>query len=39
LNERLGYQQVRRAPIWDAVVRVSLVKRIPSDVPGSPVNV
>jgi len=39
LNELLGYQQVRRGPIWDAVVRVSLVKRIPGDVPESPVNV
>ncbi|MGC4045520.1 MAG: GNAT family N-acetyltransferase [Armatimonas sp.] len=28
LNERLGYQQVRRGPIWDDVVRISLVKRL-----------
>ena len=39
LNERLGYQQVRRGPIWDAVVRVSLVKRIHRDVPERPMNV
>lgn len=28
LNERLGYREVRRGPIWDEVVRVSLVKRL-----------
>jgi ribosomal protein S18 acetylase RimI-like enzyme len=26
LNARLGYREVRRGPIWDAVVRVSLIK-------------
>jgi ribosomal protein S18 acetylase RimI-like enzyme len=25
-NEKLGYREVRRGPIWDEVVRVSLVK-------------
>lgn len=29
LNEGLGYQVVRRGPIWDATVRVSLLKRLP----------
>src|SRR5688572_764779 len=28
LNRKLGYQIVRTGPIWDAVVRVSLVKRL-----------
>lgn len=28
LNRRLGYREVRRGPIWDDVVRVSLVKRL-----------
>ena len=28
LNEKLGYYAVRRGPIWDEVVRVSLVKRL-----------
>lgn len=28
LNEKLGYREVRRGPIWDDVVRVSLVKVI-----------
>jgi ribosomal protein S18 acetylase RimI-like enzyme len=28
LNRKLGYQAVRRGPIWDQVVRVSLVKRL-----------
>jgi ribosomal protein S18 acetylase RimI-like enzyme len=28
LNRKLGYQVVRTGPIWDAVVRVSLVKRL-----------
>lgn len=28
LNLRLGYKEVRRGPIWDDVVRVSLVKRL-----------
>ncbi|MEZ4448760.1 MAG: GNAT family N-acetyltransferase [Nannocystaceae bacterium] len=32
LNQRLGYVVVRRGPIWDDVVRVSLVKRL--DRPG-----
>lgn len=29
LNEKLGYREVRRGPIWDEVVRVSLVKNLP----------
>jgi hypothetical protein len=29
LNEKLGYGEVRRGPIWDKVVRVSLVKNLP----------
>lgn len=28
LNRKLGYVVVRRGPIWDEVVRVSLVKRL-----------
>jgi GNAT superfamily N-acetyltransferase len=28
-NGKLGYRQVRRGPIWDEVVRVSLVKHLP----------
>ena len=28
LNYKLGYQEVRRGPIWDDVIRVSLIKRI-----------
>jgi ribosomal protein S18 acetylase RimI-like enzyme len=28
LNESLGYREVRRGPIWDEVVRVSLVKQL-----------
>jgi ribosomal protein S18 acetylase RimI-like enzyme len=28
LNAKLGYFEVRRGPIWDEVVRVSLVKRL-----------
>ncbi len=28
LNHKLGYQEVRRGPIWDDVIRVSLIKRI-----------
>jgi ribosomal protein S18 acetylase RimI-like enzyme len=28
LNKKLGYQEVRRGPIWDEVIRVSLVKRL-----------
>jgi GNAT superfamily N-acetyltransferase len=26
LNEQLGYRQVRKGPIWDEVIRVSLMK-------------
>lgn len=26
LNHKLGYREVRRGPIWDSIVRVSLVK-------------
>ena len=29
LNNKLGYREVRRGPIWDDVVRVSLVKNLP----------
>jgi ribosomal protein S18 acetylase RimI-like enzyme len=28
LNRKLGYREIRRGPIWDAVVRVSLVKHL-----------
>jgi len=28
LNEKLGYRIVRRGPIWDEIVRVSLIKQI-----------
>lgn len=28
LNHKLGYREVRRGPIWDDVVRVSLVKHL-----------
>jgi len=28
LNAKLGYREVRRGPIWDDVVRVSLVKQL-----------
>jgi ribosomal protein S18 acetylase RimI-like enzyme len=28
LNKKLGYQEVRRGPIWDSVVRISLIKHI-----------
>jgi ribosomal protein S18 acetylase RimI-like enzyme len=28
LNDKLGYREVRRGPIWDAIVRVSLVKTL-----------
>jgi ribosomal protein S18 acetylase RimI-like enzyme len=28
LNRRLGYTEVRRGPIWDDVIRVSLVKQL-----------
>ncbi|MCJ8010157.1 GNAT family N-acetyltransferase [Paenibacillus sp. KQZ6P-2] len=28
LNEKLGYRKVRRGPIWDEVVRVSLIKQL-----------
>lgn len=27
MNRRLGYAEIRRGPIWDEVIRVSLVKR------------
>ena len=29
LNRKLGYREIRRGPIWDEVVRVSLVKDLP----------
>ncbi|SMF79089.1 Acetyltransferases [Paenibacillus uliginis N3/975] len=28
LNEKLGYRIVRRGPIWDEIVRVSLIKQL-----------
>lgn len=28
LNHKLGYKEVRRGPIWDDVIRVSLIKKI-----------
>jgi ribosomal protein S18 acetylase RimI-like enzyme len=28
LNEKIGYQEVRRGPIWDDIIRVSLIKRL-----------
>ena len=28
LNRRLGYEEIRRGPLWDDAVRVSLVKRL-----------
>ncbi|WP_282938442.1 GNAT family N-acetyltransferase [Paenibacillus sp. RC67] len=28
LNKKLGYTEVRRGPIWDSVIRVSLVKSL-----------
>jgi ribosomal protein S18 acetylase RimI-like enzyme len=28
LNKNLGYREIRRGPLWDDVVRVSLVKRL-----------
>jgi ribosomal protein S18 acetylase RimI-like enzyme len=28
LNQKLGYREVRRGPIWDDVIRVSLVKHL-----------
>jgi ribosomal protein S18 acetylase RimI-like enzyme len=28
LNRRLGYTEIRRGPIWDDVIRVSLIKHI-----------
>ncbi|MWC29183.1 GNAT family N-acetyltransferase [Paenibacillus sp. MMS18-CY102] len=28
LNEKIGYQPVRRGPIWDDVIRVSLIKKL-----------
>jgi ribosomal protein S18 acetylase RimI-like enzyme len=27
-NDKLGYREVRRGPIWDEVIRVSLIKKI-----------
>ena len=29
LNHKLGYREIRRGPIWDEIVRVSLVKYLP----------
>lgn len=28
LNQKLGYREVRRGPIWDDVIRVSLIKQL-----------
>jgi ribosomal protein S18 acetylase RimI-like enzyme len=28
LNDKLGYREVRRGPIWDEIIRVSLVKHL-----------
>lgn len=28
LNQKLGYQEIRRGPIWDSIIRVSLVKTL-----------
>ncbi|MDW0116677.1 GNAT family N-acetyltransferase [Sporosarcina thermotolerans] len=28
LNEKIGYQEVRRGPIWDDISRVSLIKKL-----------
>ncbi|QYR22402.1 GNAT family N-acetyltransferase [Paenibacillus sp. sptzw28] len=28
LNEKIGYKKVRRGPIWDDVIRVSLIKKL-----------
>lgn len=28
LNKKIGYQEVRRGPIWDEIIRVSLVKKL-----------
>jgi ribosomal protein S18 acetylase RimI-like enzyme len=28
LNKKIGYQEVRRGPIWDEVIRVSLIKQL-----------
>jgi len=28
MNHNLGYREVQRGPIWDEVVRVSLIKRL-----------
>ena len=28
LNHKLGYKEVRRGPIWDEIIRVSLIKHI-----------
>jgi ribosomal protein S18 acetylase RimI-like enzyme len=28
LNSKLGYQEVRRGPIWDDIIRVSLIKQL-----------
>ncbi|MCU6794979.1 GNAT family N-acetyltransferase [Paenibacillus sp. WQ 127069] len=28
LNKKIGYQEVRRGPIWDDIIRVSLIKQL-----------
>ncbi|CAG7644948.1 GNAT family N-acetyltransferase [Paenibacillus allorhizosphaerae] len=28
LNEKMGYRKVRRGPIWDDVIRISLIKQL-----------
>jgi ribosomal protein S18 acetylase RimI-like enzyme len=30
LNKKIGYQEVRRGPIWDDIIRVSLIKKLTS---------
>jgi ribosomal protein S18 acetylase RimI-like enzyme len=30
LNEKIGYQEIRRGPIWDDIIRVSLIKKLNS---------
>jgi hypothetical protein len=28
LNKKLGYREVRRGPVWDSFIRVSLIKSL-----------
>ena len=32
LNEKIGYREVRRGPIWDDIIRVSLIKRLDTNI-------